>query len=709
MPLRPDPGAWTIDAFAQADDGTFAGFSARYAVMIPPDGKRYEASGAPLLLGDAIGAAWLQPVGSSTGTRFIVATQRDDLLDLQRTDFRIFAIEDGRLASHPAAIHGIDAALQQLGLSRMIRYPDSSGRVLLVGSIDETVRTPFAALCMPAVDGLVCQDTVLDCGQLSGGNAEDMLVLPDETLVAFLNIGTGRGIAYRPPNGIWTCDLGLQDRSFANRTGTVSAVLDSVTVIGALEHRVFVCADEFGTGRSMIITASISRASSDPTSTRWTLAAQLNQTQGCAAFAPLLEGAGPPTTMRLSTSERKAIDFDLSGAVIQEGRALDDLYPSLSPVLALFSATNGWTIAASGYGSGYYLSDHPPIAFARRAQGQTFQPIVGTLKAVSPEYSAVLERDGTFFAFGGGGLSQRITILSPGAPARASLASLPLPLPDSFAPSAAAWDSRPEMMGSVVLVGAQNDNPAVFRVSVDRGTAQSIAVPNTVRSALHQIHEAAPGQFALATDDSLFWMKDDAIFQIALPPTDDPSTGVVETTSTGVPDVLDGMTGSLGMVWVVAFDRLMRLKSPASTPGALPTAETFSLATRLPSGDLSSTPQFLGAIALCPDRLVIGERSRVYETLPAHDLMQESAPEIRARIYPSVNQGPTIRHGIYSGASRFAGTGQGFTVFFSTRIAVRHGTYQPRLPFAVEGVATDALGNIILGATDGRIAIAYDE
>jgi hypothetical protein len=714
-PLSPSVDPGIVNAMAQAPDGTFGGFSAQYALVVTPDGRRFEATGS-LLKGDTLAAVALPPAGSSTFARFLVAATRDDLLASVNTEFRLFEVVSGRLESREAVIDGINR-VSPFYPNRMGPSADASGRIAVAGRLLNTpFINPVAALCSPTIDGLTCLDLGLDCGQKSGGEVIELLSLPDQSMFAVFRATSTRDerFAFRPSNGSWICDTETLTRAFANPLGGAVLHVSAVNVVASFGDRVFTCAtsssDGMTDGPEIVLTASVSSAglaASGSLGTHWTLVTAFPEPRTCIAFSPVLDAPGEPRLLRLTTIQGDAIDLTRSGAIAAMS-PLDGLYPDLAPVSALFSLSPQWTIATTGSGGAVdFLHLAPPIAIARRSAGRAFERFYGTTSEPRPWYRAVVENNGALVAFGDG-IVHRVIIPTRG-PRGASVETLAVTgLPSGFHIHDGATETGGEHAGSVLAVGELDDEPAIFRLGLDRAIADRITVSGVSAGPLVRIAEVLPGQFLTMTRQQMFWMKDDVVTAIGDAPADDPLTTEIEGVDTSA---YSAVAASGGVAWVLGRSRVVRVRAPASQTASPASAETFSVGPRRTDGISVSPASLSQAFAFCPDQVILGTDDKVLEARGRTDGSDDTSMsnhEIIVETSIHLDEGPAVLPSAYFALTSIVGRAPDTTFFFYTRRVARHGLYLPRAPFLLNGAGGDSEGRVLIAGPDGRLVLGYD-
>jgi hypothetical protein len=715
-PVAPVASPFPADAFAQWIDGTVGAFSQQYAVAVLPDGHRFEAFGAPLFGGEVEAAIALPPAGTSTFARFFVASDRDDHLYDQDTDFSILEISNGALTKRAVTSLGLPALAGPVVPSAFVPIDLEMGKFMILGAAVEpgVFNQPIATICDAEVDGTRCQGTGPNCGEFASAGVNALTWFDDGTAVAAMSQGAAQVFGYRAPNGDWICDGDLRQRTYGPvATATESAQVDLLRSVAHLGRRAFVCARKLlgdtGRAESVVLTASIARgvtAARDLVqSTTWQVAKVLPIGDVCFEFSPV-PGAMPPR-MRLSVTDGTAIDFGADGSAIGPPRALSELYPQISgPVSAVFTRAPGWTLVAAGGGSGSavsFLYDAPLVSLDRQSDGGSFEHVLGPPALAGVGYRVLVRSGDSAIGLRSGSI-ERITAT------RSGIAIEPLViagLPDDFMVHAAASDTSTAGQGTIVVAGQGAKASAIFRVAIDRKTATPLPIPSGVSiDSTSGLVEPLPGQFALMSDDHLYWWKDGAWTAMPDPADDDPLTTPIETAASGGLLAIDA---SLGIVWTGGGNRVFRVHGPSVASGGIPRGERYAIDPRLVA-ELTAVDNWaiVPFRALCPDLTLIGAIDDVLEAAPAsliHGTAPNDAPEILIEPFDGVNQAMTVRKELYHEPTMFLGPNTNVATVFALRRVARDGVFGARVPFRVNTSVTMPDGRILIGGPDGRLAI----
>lgn len=566
-PISPVAAPYPMNAFAQDQEGRVAGFSTGAAILYDPttmatDLVRIEDW--PVTVEEAIALR--------DGGGFLVASREFNTGFLDKYRFDRFEVADGRL------VGPIEVAREHLARPRRIEYlgdhPDFP--LYLLGNIRGNL-----GIIEPAM--FACNDASMACQRAGLEQCEDESQLANVLDVEILPGGSGFALAdhafyYRAsnapprsnpdPNDPWTCS---QNRDPWPWRGEAEEPVKTrlFSSLGRAGNRLFVCGltstPPCEPDYAVVLTATITSSVGVVPDPSWEVVYRGSDWTRCGSF---LEVPGAPNQTRLHLSGQRLVDFDATGAVVQE-TSIADVYGEVPGLHSLLDLAQPGFAALQSNESQLFLKE----------EGAPLTRIYGGEARERADYrAAVALGEGDFLAFGHPDGAARIRVLEstvdgfPEVDVRV-LADPTGAIKAGDALRDAVLDRKETEAAGVPVVlvaGERESDTLLLRLVVGDGEilrSDVLTPPGSVDDlGAVRIGEAAPGQFVVGTEGTrILRVVNDEVTELDID-FDDPDTEEVEVRPTREPNACSGnvprldawraVDGKNGVAWVVGSDQL---------------------------------------------------------------------------------------------------------------------------------------------------------
>ena len=686
--LTPIDEPWPVTKWTRSADGRIAGFGRDFAVTRDP-------------LGGAVRRTRLIDLPLTT-IEAAIAQRDDDAFLITGPVFnggrgppyafyRFRPEPDGLGPPEP-----IDTDVPARPIS--MGYLEDGGPLYLIGSVQRVTEEPAIYACTDR--DLTCTQAPIDNCPLT-----QVDVIPEEARLLNSGVAVARAdralywrAAFAGASGVWTCTQPATPRWLNEPRAEAVPNLSTVGTLGVSGDRAFACGlsevRACEEARPMVITATITSETQRPD---WRLAYLGAPGVHCAS---IIERTQIAEGVRVVLSDQSYVDFDRSGAVVDQG-AIDEAYGPFAGRQEILDLGDDVTL---------HLAPGNRAAFAEPNRSST--RFYGPPEAPTSTFNAgVALGDGRFIAFG----AQALTIVEPNNEIRRR------PATDlDFTVTAAALDPASPLTGPWrAVVGSDDGRLAVVTLTDSEVRVALLESPVPDRQPIRGIAALHDGLFVTAgPNDRVLRIEGTTVTTLPIQ-WDDPDTASVERAPRAdlecaapgtSPDPFVALSGGTGAAWAVGNDGLVLRILPdraerfgvgedtdlSAVDAACPDVPRFG--GRRLTGDFGST-SVLRLAALAAEPAWMSGRGLMVQPIGEDEVVAITAFSVRRGRPVGL-----LRDGAWTSPSR---TGFAFVIAngYLHRMFSGEAPELWRVPFQPTLVAPAADGSALFGTSGGLLAV----